>query len=416
MFREKDIETMTKSRLVKNEEILTDFNGESSLFETLKADTEGNIAGLIGISRDITEKKQVEIELQEANQKLAGWNSELEERTAQMNLLSDMGDQLQSCQSIEEACAISSQYIQLLFPASNGAIYMINPSKDLAEAVEMWGDAASTEKVFLPLNCWAVRRNRPHLVDKAHPGLRCGHITGPKDGQYLCVPMMAQGETIGILHLNHIAPYQDQQESTHLKFNDHETQVVMELAEHIALALSNLKLRDALRQQSIRDLLTGLFNRRYMEETLTRELHRAEREKRPVGMIMFDIDHFKEFNDLSGHDGGDALLRELGAFLKKSVRGVDIVCRYGGEEFVVVLPGATLEETRLRAEELRQGVKELLVYHLGKTLGKCTISLGVAAFPEHGLASEELLKNADNSLYRAKNEGRDRVVVTSVIS
>src|SRR5450756_633922 len=112
--------------------------------------------------------------------------------------------------------------------------------------------------------------------------------------------MMAQGETIGILHLNHIAPYQDQQESTHLKFNEHETQVVMELAEHIALALSNLKLRDALRQQSIRDLLTGLFNRRYMEETLTRELHRAEREKRPVGMIMFDIDHFKEFNDLSG--------------------------------------------------------------------------------------------------------------------
>jgi diguanylate cyclase (GGDEF)-like protein len=177
------------------------------------------------------------------------------------------------------------------------------------------------------------------------------------------------------------------------------------------MALSNLKLREALRQQSIRDSLTGLFNRRYMEETLEREIRRAEREKKPVGIIMFDIDHFKNFNDLSGHDGGDAMLRELGAYLSKSMRGGDIVCRYGGEEFVAVLPGASLEETRKRAEDLRQGVKEMPVYHLGKPLGRCTISLGVSAFPDHGLNSEIILKGADSALYRAKNEGRDKVVV-----
>jgi diguanylate cyclase (GGDEF)-like protein len=147
-----------------------------------------------------------------------------------------------------------------------------------------------------------------------------------------------------------------------------------------------------------------------MEETLERELSRAEREKQPVGVIMFDIDHFKQFNDLAGHDAGDTLLRELGAFLKKNVRGGDIICRYGGEEFLAVLPGAGIEDARERAEQIRNGVKEMLVYHLGKPLAKCTISLGVAAFPASGNEIETLVKAADTALYRAKNEGRDRVV------
>ncbi|MDD5016686.1 MAG: PAS domain S-box protein [Eubacteriales bacterium] len=389
-------------------------DGETRLISwsnTVLLDVKGEVEYIIGTGIDITERRQAETELQQANQKLAGWVSELEKKSAQMSQLSEMGDQLQSCQNIEEACAISAQYIQMICPASQGALYLINPSKDLAEAVAMWGDPDSIEKVFLPINCWAIRRSHAHQVDEAHPGLRCGHITGPQTGQYLCVPMMAHGETLGILHLSYTK--QDQQNSTGILFKEYKTQLAV--AEHIAMALSNLRLRETLRQQSIRDTLTGLFNRRYMEETLTRELHRAEREKTPIGVIMFDIDHFKEFNDLSGHDGGDSLLRELGAFLKKSTRGGDVVCRYGGEEFTVVLPGANLENSRLRAEDLRQGVKELLVYYLGKPLGKCTISLGVAAFPEHGMTGEEILKSADSALYRAKNEGRDRVVVASVI-
>ncbi|MFA4885204.1 MAG: PAS domain S-box protein [Desulfotomaculaceae bacterium] len=365
---------------------------------------------------DVTKRKEAERKLQEANQKLAIWVSELEERTAEMSQLSEMGEQLQSCQSIEEACAISAQYIQKLFPASQGALYLINPAKDLAEAVEMWGDSTSTEKMFMPLNCWAIRRGRPHLVDDSHPGLLCGHITGSQAGQYLCVPMMVHGEAMGILHLNHTAPEQDQQKSTDRRlYSEHEIQLALAVADQMALAIGNLRLRETLRQQSIRDILTGLFNRRHMEESLARELRRAEREKKPVGVIMFDIDHFKDFNDLFGHDGGDALLRELGAFLNTHTRGGDIVSRYGGEEFVSVFPGAALEDTRLRAEELRQGVKELLVYHLGKPLGKITISFGVAAFPEHGLTNEEILKKADTALYRAKSEGRDRVVVASTI-
>jgi diguanylate cyclase (GGDEF)-like protein/PAS domain S-box-containing protein len=382
---------------------------------TVLLDNEGKVEYIIATGIDITERRQAETGLQEANQKLANWVSVLEERTTEMSQLSEMGEQLQSCQTVEEASAISSQYIQKLFPASQGALYLINASRDLAEAVKMWGDSTSTEKVFMPLNCWAIRRGRPHLVDSSHPGVLCGHITGPQDGQYLCVPMMANGEALGILHLNHTAPAQDEQKSTDRLYSDHKTQLILTVGEHIALALSNLKLRETLRQQAIRDILTGLFNRRYMEESLTRELRRAEREEKPVGVIMFDIDNFKDFNDLFGHAGGDALLRELGAFLNTHTRGSDIVSRYGGEEFVAVLPGATLEQTRLRTEELRQGVKELRVFHLGKPLGKITISVGVAAFPEHGLTSAEILKSADTALYRAKNEGRDRVVVASTI-
>ena len=373
---------------------------------------EGHVEYIIATGIDMTERKQAEEKLQKANQELASWVKELQERTEEMNQLNEMGEQLQSCQTIDEACAISTQYIRRICPASHGALYLIKESKNLAEAAEMWGEPAVTQEVFAPLSCWAIRRGRPHLVDDRHPGLLCEHVTGPHSGHYLCVPLLVNGEAMGILHLNHVdAPGQERQETVSQSYTDHKIQIVTTIAEHIALAVSNLKLKETLRQQSIRDALTGLFNRRYMEETLERELKRAERENKPVGVIMFDIDHFKEFNDLAGHDGGDALLRELGAFLNKNTRGGDIVCRYGGEEFLAVLPGANRENTSQRAEELRQRVKELLVYHLGKPLAKCTISLGVAVFPENGLTSESLLKAADNALYRAKNEGRDRVVL-----
>ena len=272
----------------------------------------GDVEYIIATGIDITERKQAEIELKEANQKLLFGIKELEERSLEMSRLSELGDQLQSCQNMDEACAISAQYIRMLCPHSQGALYIIHPSKDLAEAVEMWGDDDSTTKLFMPLDCWAIRRGRPHLVDPFHPGLLCKHISGTENGQYLCIPMMAHGEVMGILHLNNTNISPDQK----VLYNEHKIQMVMTLSEHIALALSNLRLRETMRQQSIRDPLTGLYNRRYMEESLSRELHRAERENKPVGVIMFDIDHFKDFNDLFGHDGGDALLRELGDYLK----------------------------------------------------------------------------------------------------
>jgi diguanylate cyclase (GGDEF)-like protein len=172
-----------------------------------------------------------------------------------------------------------------------------------------------------------------------------------------------------------------------------------------------LKLQEALRQQSTRDGLTGLFNRRYLEESLEREIHSAARADQPVGVIMFDLDHFKRFNDDFGHEAGDCVLRELAAFLAKTVRAGDIPCRFGGEEFVLILPGATLEGAQTRAERLRTEVKKLSVVYQGKSLGTITISVGVSGAPFHGSSVKELIAAADGALYTAKKNGRDRVVL-----
>lgn len=183
------------------------------------------------------------------------------------------------------------------------------------------------------------------------------------------------------------------------------------MVEQLTLALANLQLREQLREQSIRDPLTGLFNRRYMEETLKRELQRANRYQYPIGVVMLDIDHFKQFNDTWGHDGGDAVLRAIGLFLQEHIRGSDVACRYGGEEFILILPDAPLEDTYHRAHELRAGIKDLQIQHNGQQLPTVTTSVGVASFPVHGVTIEEVIKVADTALYQAKTGGRDQVVL-----
>jgi diguanylate cyclase (GGDEF)-like protein/PAS domain S-box-containing protein len=170
-----------------------------------------------------------------------------------------------------------------------------------------------------------------------------------------------------------------------------------------------------LQEQAIRDPLTGLHNRRYLDETLPRELQRAERAGQPVGIIMLDIDHFKRFNDTYGHDAGDTVLRAVGAFLKEHTRGADIACRYGGEEFTLVLPGASLADTQQRAEELRAGIQTLAVQHGEQPLAQVTISLGVAVFPAHGTTAESLIRAADQALYQAKRNGRNRIEVVTIL-
>jgi diguanylate cyclase (GGDEF)-like protein len=178
----------------------------------------------------------------------------------------------------------------------------------------------------------------------------------------------------------------------------------------LSLSLSNIRLRENLSNQSIRDPLTGLFNRRYVEENLQREISRAARKKEPVGVVMIDIDHFKTFNDLHGHAAGDRVLVELAGFLQSQMRGADIVCRYGGEEFTLILPECTLDNTIRRANQLVADARQTTVQDGGRTLGHITLSMGVAAYPEHGANPAALLAAADAVLYKAKQAGRDRVV------
>jgi diguanylate cyclase (GGDEF)-like protein len=225
---------------------------------------------------------------------------------------------------------------------------------------------------------------------------------------------MAQGRALGVLHLqdgpNGMGIGQPDRIWKHLNESTKQ-QLAVIMAEHIALSLTNLKLRENLHNQAIHDPLTGLFNRRHMEEFLRREIYRAERKGATLGIIMLDIDDFKQFNDTFGHAAGDTLLRKLGAFLKAHIRRTDIACRYGGEEFMLIFPESSLEDTRQRAEQLREEVKHLNVQHDGQSLSAITLSLGVAAFPGQNPTVEAILRAADLALYRAKNEGRDRVVI-----
>jgi diguanylate cyclase (GGDEF)-like protein len=219
---------------------------------------------------------------------------------------------------------------------------------------------------------------------------------------------MAQGEALGIVSLQ-MRRSQPEQELSPRSSLEAERRLATVLAEQVALALGNLKLRESLRNQSICDPLTGLFNRRYMEESLEREFSRANRSKTSVAIIMMDIDHFKKFNDTFGHQAGDALLRTLGEQLKRGTRGQDIACRYGGEEFVLVLTDSSLSGAMQRAEILRNQVKQLSVEYAGQLLGAVSVSMGVALFPDHGTKLSDVLRASDQALYAAKREGRDRV-------
>jgi diguanylate cyclase (GGDEF)-like protein len=222
---------------------------------------------------------------------------------------------------------------------------------------------------------------------------------------YLCIPILAQGEALGILH------FQATDENPALA--DAELPLKTTFAGQVGLSVANIRLREALRSQSIKDSLTGLYNRRYLEEMMERETRRAVRAEQGLGVMMLDLDHFKKFNDTYGHDAGDAVLRETASLLLKSVRAEDIVCRFGGEEFVVILPVADLQTTQARAERIRSRLRELSVMHQGQPLGTITMSVGVAELPQHGTSQKELLEAADAALYRAKREGRDRVMLAA---
>jgi diguanylate cyclase (GGDEF)-like protein len=223
--------------------------------------------------------------------------------------------------------------------------------------------------------------------------------------------MMAQSETIGVLHLESGQAKAGQREWARKQWTAEKQRFAVAVAEHVSLALSNMKLRETLRNLSIRDPLTGLFNRRYMEESLEQELLKAKRYGRSLGIIMLDIDHFKRFNDTYGHEAGDLVLRELGVFLQNHIRMTDIPCRYGGEEFALILPEADMELTQQRAEQVRQGVAAIRVKLQGQTLASITVSEGVAVYPGNGPTGQDVLRAADEALYRAKLMGRNHVAI-----
>jgi diguanylate cyclase (GGDEF)-like protein/PAS domain S-box-containing protein len=363
----------------------------------------GQPRSLQSIRLEITNRKQAEAALQEANEKVAGWVSQLEQHNREITLLNEMGTQLHSCVTADEAHTVIADFVQLLFPAEAGALYMLSDSRSHAEAVAVWREFARAEQVFAPDECWALRRGRMHVVEDPRAGQVCQHVGEAPVAGYVCVPMMAQGEALGVLHLQRTrAPASPREGLTESK-----QRLAQTVAELIALALANLKLRETLRTESSRDSLTGLFNRRYLEETLERELRRAARKERSLGLIVLDIDNFNGVNEAYGHGAGDTLLREVGDFLKKHIRGEDVACRYSGEEFALLLPETSLGVAQQRAQRLREEFGQVpLTYH-GQILKGVALFVGAAVFPLHGSTVEELLQAAEAALGRSKAEMRE---------
>jgi len=331
--------------------------------------------------------------------------AELSKRNREITLLSKMNDYLQTSTSESEAYSIISETVAALFPEDSGAVFVLSASRDNLEAAAVWGPLATANVIFPPTECWAHRLGQVHLA-VGHERW-CPHVTDDRH-MYVCLPLLAQGETLGILHLLDGPTRGDQDDAARMA---EKCKLAKVLADDIGLGIANLKLRESMRNLSIRDPLTGLFNRRYMEESLEQEQHRAKRNDTHLAVIMIDIDHFKQFNDTFGHDGGDAVLRALGTFFKQHVRGSDVACRYGGEEFILVLSPSTAEGAWQRAEKIREDVRLLSVTHASPGVSLITLSLGVAIFPDHAADTAAIIKAADVALYQAKCGGRNRVVM-----
>jgi len=305
-----------------------------------------------------------------------------------MQVLNRMTDLLQTCSTQEEVYSVVALTADELFPGLDGGLAILGAGRRL-ETVARWGTQPPQNVTFAVEDCWAMRRGQPHEVLDPGGSLLCRHYVRRPATGYLCVPLTVQGETLGVLCLIGLSTGKGDTRNG-------QTSLAVTVGEDI--------------DQATRDPLTGLYNRRYLEETLARELHRTTRESLPLCVAMLDLDFLKKYNDTFGHEGGDRILRELGRLLREKLRKSDISCRFGGEEFVLVLPGSTLADAYTRVDQIRLLVKDLQLRHNDQILGRLTLSAGIAASPDHGSSAKELLEAADAALYAAKRAGRDRVV------
>ena len=370
--------------------------------------------GHLGIKVDGIQRDDELGEMARSVEVLQTASVERQKMSREARLLSELNEWLQCCKSLDELYQMVAQFLSRLLPDCAGSLYVYANSRDVLESAKAWNGGRITPPMH-PDDCWALRRGRSYTFGGKEIDFPCAHVGSETPGKYCCIPILAHGETIGLLHLELGGDRGAECAHAQQLSLSEQQRLGLVCAEQISLAIANVKLRDQLRDQSIRDPLTGLFNRRYLLETCRRELSRATRAGQSVGVLSIDVDHFKKFNDNHGHDAGDTVLRAVGDCLQHNFRDEDVPCRFGGEEFVVVLPGATAEAAARKAEDLRAKIEALAVRYLDGNLPRITISIGVAAFPRSGSTPQELLKVADDALYRAKQEGRNRVCVPAAV-
>jgi diguanylate cyclase (GGDEF)-like protein len=338
--------------------------------------------------------------------RLAAQADALEARAAQDDLNRDLemlgryGNLLIGCTDIAETLQVSEQMLSQLLPDCAGSIYPLMDGEGLGEATHLWGlHARETRAQGSAEECQCMADPRVDLGRGVLPETVCAHVAG-NGGEFAsaCIPLSTQGDKLGWLYL-----------SANGLGTMPKLKVAVAAADHLAFALANLKLRQSLRDLSVREPLTGLFNRRYLSESLGREVARCARRGLPLSVLAFDLDHFKAFNDNYGHAAGDAILRAFARVLQSNSRNEDIACRQGGEEFLVILPEMDRGVALRRAGEIMKLLAAMNVQHEGHFLPKLTTSIGLALFPDHGGKPAELLASADAALYEAKARGRNRV-------
>jgi diguanylate cyclase (GGDEF)-like protein len=374
---------------------------------------QGDLQPEIPEIEDDEELQAIVVGLQMLAEELAASRAKLDGRSSELKLLNDgllrladLGNLLLSCDTSSEAYVVLGRAAREMFGLS-GAVYLYGASRNVVELVTSWGEQ-SMAKSFPPADCWALRRGRAHHARASGTELACRHTSHGDQSSAMCVPMLAQGEALGVLHLVGTPTLGDS------AFTELGERLAVAAAEACALALASIRLREKLEDQSLRDALTGLYNRRYAEETLLREIGRAKRESSSLSVIMLDLDHFRRFNEEFGHDAGDMALREAATVLVESVRTSDVVSRVGGEEFLLIFPGASIEAALRKIDRIREKMKALELLHRGQRLPPVTFSAGAAAYPANGIAPDVLLRAADKALYEAKHAGRDRSVLASV--
>jgi len=354
------------------------------------------------LTETIRRHQETEESLKRAHAELTDRIEIIRRHSEEIELLSEMGELLHTCQKVTETYAVLARFAGRLFPDEDGGLYVFSSSRRMLELVTEFGNGPGEQSVIEPASCWGLRRGKSYYGNHSPDDFQCDHVDPENRKQYLCIPLIAQGETVGLLHVR-----ERSEESS--AFEGSKRRLLEAVAENTALAIANLSLRETLRQQSMRDPLTGLYNRRHMEDSLEREIHRARRGAGTLAILIIDIDHFKDFNDLHSHEAGDVVLRQVSQTLHTLVRAEDIPCRFGGEEFVAILPGASLDIATQKAEMLRQTLGKLRIMYEGKQLPHVTVSIGVAIYPDHGEVGADVLRRADEALYRAKHAGRNRV-------
>jgi diguanylate cyclase (GGDEF)-like protein/PAS domain S-box-containing protein len=362
-------------------------------------DEDGNVVAVIGIGRDLTAHKEAEDALADANAQLEARIEVIERVSSQISALNRLGRMLQGCRNEADAYEVFGSIARELFPGVNGCLAARAEDGDLLDVVAEWGDTDKFEKAFSMDACWALRLGRAYETDCG--GMHAGHLHLGEDDRALCVPLTVGGRSLGLLSMM----------STDSEgiIGEIAQQHAISVAEQTALVLGNLRLRQRLEDQAVHDSLTGLYNRRFFEETFRREHHRAARNGESLALILMDVDRLKTFNDDHGHAAGDEVLRASASVMASAIRREDAACRIGGDEFVILLPNASADEAMDKAEEIRAEIGRLNLSRGERLLEPVTLSVGVAVFPEDGLQIEDLMAAADEALHQAKETGRNQV-------